>query len=92
MLEIIWDTLYTVGLIVVWYGNIRQACQVIKSKSTKSLHLHLFWAMLLSITIRLPRAVTSDYWVWQYGYIISFILMLALVVVIVWHRRRYPRK
>lgn len=86
------DFLYTIGLVIVWYGNIRQVCKVIHTKSTKSLHLHLFWAMLISITIRLPRAVTSDYWVWQYGYIISFVLMLILVGVIVYHRRRYPKR
>ena len=86
------DVLYTIGLLVVWYGNIRQACRVVKTKSTRSLHLHLFWAMLFSITIRLPRAVTSDYWVWKYGYMISFVLMLVLVAIIIYHRRRYPKK
>ena len=86
------DILYTVGLLIVWYGNFRQACKVIHTKSTKSLHLHLFLAMLISITIRLPRAVTSDYWVWQYGYIVSFVMMVVLVAIILFHRKKYPRR
>jgi len=46
----------------------------------------------MSFMIRLPRALTSDYWVWKGGYIISIIIYIVLVSVIVYYRRRYPKK
>ena len=86
------DGLYVIGLIIVWLGNIHQVRRMIKTRSTKSLSLAWLWAMMFSHTIRLPRAVTSDEWVWAWGYVCSFILFVVLISVAIYHRKRYPKK
>lgn len=86
------DILYIIGLLVIWYGNIRQIEKVVSTKSTKSISIHWIVAILLSIAIRLPRAVTSEYWAWCAGYIISFVICALLVAAVIIYRRRYPRK
>ena len=86
------DILYLVGLLVVWAGNTQQILRVIKTRSTKSISIFWIIAILVSIGIRLPRAVTSTYWVWQIGYVISFIICLVLVLIIVYYHKKYPRK
>ncbi len=86
------DIFYILGLLVVWFGNIRQIQKLVKTKSTKSFSMAWLVAMFLSIALRLPRAVTSSYWVWQWGYGISFTVILALSIVAIYYRRKYPRK
>ena len=86
------DIIYILGLTVVWYGNVLQIRKVMTTKSTKSISIHWIVAMFLSIVIRLPRAVMSTYWAWQVGYIISFLICLALVIVILYYRKKYPRR
>ena len=86
------DILYLAGLLVVWFGNAHQIYKMHKTKSTRSISFFWIIAILLSIAIRLPRAVSSTYWVWQSGYIISFLICLALVVTAVFYRLKYPGK
>ena len=86
------DILYILGLLVIWAGNVVQIRKVVKTRSTKSISIPWVIAIFLSIAIRLPRAVTSTYWAWSAGYIISFVICLILVGVIIYYRRKYPRK
>ncbi len=88
----LFDIAYIVGLAVVWYGNIRQIEKVVKTKSTKSISLHWIVAIFLSIMVRLPRAVTSDYWAWSVGYVISFLVCAVLVGTVIYYRKKYPKK
>jgi len=84
------DLLYLAGLLIVWYGNFKQVTKMLRTKSTKSLSMHWLIAIALSITIRLPRAITSDYWVWSAGYVISTIIILIVLGVAIYYRRKYP--
>jgi uncharacterized protein with PQ loop repeat len=86
------DIFYLLGLLVVWYGNAKQVIQICKTKSTRSFSLQWIVALVVSIGIRLPRAWFSDYWVWQWGYTVSFTLALALLGVLIYFRGKYPRK
>ncbi len=86
------DIFYILGLMVIWIGNIHQIQKLRRTKSTKSLSLMWIVAIFISIGIRLPRAFFSDYWVWRYGYVISFVLISVLVGFAIYYRRRYPRK
>lgn len=86
------DSLYILGLLVTWYGNIVQIRKTIRTKSTKSLSICWILALFASIAIRLPRAVMSTYWAWQVGYVISFMVCAALVVVVLMYRKKYPRR
>jgi len=86
------DALYIIGLLVVWGGNIFQVKKMIKTNSTKSLSLGWLYAMMFSHVIRLPRAVTSDEWVWAWGYVVSFVLFVVLISVAAYKRRKYPRR
>ena len=84
------DWLYIIGLLVVWFGNINQIQKVVKTKSTKSISITWIFAIFASVTIRLPRAVTSDYWVWAAGYIVSFIIIVILLGVVLYYHKKYP--
>ena len=84
------DVLYILGLLVVWYGNFRQIKQIVKRKSTRSFSLFWIAAIFLSITIRLPRAVTSTYWAWSAGYKVSWLICLSLLIIVYYYRRKYP--
>ena len=83
------DTLYGLGLLVCWYGNVHQIYKIIKTKSTKSLSIRWLAAILMSLTIRVPKAVTSDIWVWKYGYMCSLVICLVLLIVSIYYRRKY---
>jgi len=86
------DICYLVGLLIIWAGNILQIHKIIKTKSTKSLSMAWLWALTISIIIRLPRAVTSTYWAWSIGYIISTVICVALLVLAIIYRKKYPKK
>ena len=84
------DILYLIGLMVVWTGNAIQISRIIRTKSTKSISIAWIFAIFASVTIRLPRAVTSDYWVWAAGYIVSFIIIVILLAVVLYYHKKYP--
>lgn len=86
------DILYILGLWVVWVGNLMQIVKMVRTKSTRSLSFCWLILILVSIGIRLPRAWTSTYPVWQFGYAISFAICLILVLVALYYKRKYPRK
>jgi len=86
------DIFYLLGLLVIWWGNIEQILKLRRTRSTKSISLRWPIAIFISISIRLPRAFFSEYWVWGYGYLISFILCLILLCFALYYRKKYPRR
>jgi len=88
----IFDILYIVGLLVIWYGNIHQIIKLHKTRSTKSISIRWLAAIMISFGTRIPRTLISDIWVWKYGYVISVIIFMALLTSAVYYRRRYPKK
>ena len=86
------DWLYIFGLLIVWWGNFAQIQKIIKTKSTKSLSLTWLLCLTVSIIIRIPRAVTSTYWAWSISYVISLVIMLIFLGVVIYYRRKYPKK
>ena len=86
------DIFYLLGLLVIWWGNIFQILKIRRTRSTKSFSMGWIIALVISIGIRLPRAWTSEYWVWGYGYLISFALCLILLCFALYYRKKYPRR
>ena len=86
------DWLYLLGMLVIWYGNISQIVKLFQTHSTKSFSFMWFFAMLFSFVLRLPRALTSTYWVWAASYLVSVAIMTTLVVTAIHCKRRYPDK
>ena len=83
------DWLYLSGMLIVWYGNGRQIYKLIQTKSTKSFDIGWVMALLVSFIIRLPRALSSEYWVWGLSYLISITMMAIMAFLVFWYRCRY---
>jgi len=81
------DWLYLLGMLVVWFGNLRQIALIIKTHSTKSFSFFWLYAILISFLIRMPRALTSDYWVWAISYIVSVIVIATLIGVTTYYKK-----
>lgn len=91
-METLLDTLYIIGLAAIWYGNFAQIVKTIKVGNANGISLQ--WAILLvvSIGIRSLRAILSDYWVWGFTYIVSLVIAVVFLGVVVYYKRKYPKK
>jgi len=82
------DILYLVGMVVIWVGNIKQITKLWQTKSTESFSATWLWTMLISFCLRLPRALTSDYWVWWGSYLISTGIILTLTLMALAYKKK----
>ena len=82
------DILYLVGMFVIWAGNAKQIAKLVRTQSTQSFSTSWLWAMLISFCFRLPRALTSDYWVWWGSYLVSTGIMIALVGLALYYKKK----
>ena len=86
------DWLFIIGHAVVWYGALAQALKVFKTKSTKSIAIMYLATGSISMSLRLPLAWSSDDWAFQWGYVIGWLLGLALLGIVVIYRKKYPKE